>query len=207
MVPTRPNRNWFSLESGSSVWIWVFISSSRDLPKLSRVWAATTRKDWSFPWTSTHRVHTEYTTQHQVYTQSTQPRTTCTHLVYLVRQVGISKMAAKNLAWSSWCPSGATSCSLTHHPWIVRAQTTIRWIWLTWRRLTSATQLVMVSSLEELLHSRLQAAEPMEEQKSACCCSSDPLCHSWSRSSSFSCTTHRNGPGSDLVVPDRNTSC
>ncbi|KAM4537808.1 ankyrin repeat domain-containing protein 10-like [Fundulus diaphanus] len=45
MVPARANTNWCSWELGSSV----LISSSMDLTKLSRVCAATVRKEGSFP--------------------------------------------------------------------------------------------------------------------------------------------------------------
>lgn len=58
-----------------------------------------------------------------------------------------------------------------------------------WTWLTSASQTETVSSLAEQLHSRLQAADPRPEQKSACCCSSTLLCHSCSRNSSFSWTS------------------
>lgn len=49
MVPARATTNWFSWESRSSFWL--FISTSGDLIKLSRVWVATARNVWSFPWT------------------------------------------------------------------------------------------------------------------------------------------------------------
>lgn len=155
MVPARASTNWCSWELWSSVS--VFTSSSRDLTKLSRVWAATVRKDCSFPCTtiSTHTyMHMHWTTQ--------------LHQSVVKFPISISLFNMK--LWESDCLSKTLTKSNL------------------WKQLTSASQCVIVCSLAELLHSRLQAADPKPEQKSACCCSSAPLCHSCSRRSSFSCT-------------------
>ena len=62
IVPAKASTNWCSWEVWSSVW--GFTSSSRDLTKLSRVWAATDRKDCSFP-CNTH-THTQTHTHNSI---------------------------------------------------------------------------------------------------------------------------------------------